>query len=40
MKHELELYPFVKTNPRKTLVEPIIEKRLSETIEQNRLKTE
>jgi methylmalonyl-CoA mutase len=40
MKHELELYPFVKTNPRKTLVEPIKEKRLSETIEQNRLKTE
>ncbi|TYA53818.1 methylmalonyl-CoA mutase subunit beta [Formosa maritima] len=40
MKHELELYPFVKTNPRKTLVEPIIEKRLAETTEQNRLKTE
>lgn len=40
MKDELELYPFVKTNARKTLVEPIIEKRLAETIEQNRLKTE
>ena len=40
MSHELELYPFVKTNPRKTLVEPIIEKRLAETTEQNRLKTE
>jgi len=40
MKHELELYPFVKTNPRKTLIEPIIEKRLAEIIEQNRLKTE
>lgn len=40
MKSELELYPFVKTNPRKTLIEPIIEKRLSETLEQERLKTE
>ena len=40
MKDELELYPFVKTNKRKTLVEPIIAKRLSETIEQERLKKE
>ena len=40
MKHELELYPFVKTNTRKTLIEPIIEKRLAEKIEQDRLKTE
>ncbi|MCB0389079.1 MAG: methylmalonyl-CoA mutase, partial [Winogradskyella sp.] len=40
MKHELELYPFVKTNTRKTLLEPIIEKRLAENLEQNRLKTE
>ena len=40
MKDELELYPFVKTNQRKTLIEPIIEKRLSEKIEQERLKTE
>lgn len=40
MKHELELYPFVKTKVRKTLIEPIIEKRLSETLEQERLKTE
>lgn len=40
MKHELELYPFVKTNSRKTLIEPILEKRLAETLEQNRLKTE
>ncbi|AUP78340.1 methylmalonyl-CoA mutase subunit beta [Flavivirga eckloniae] len=40
MKHELELYPFVKTNQRKTLIEPIIEKRLAEKIEQERLKTE
>jgi methylmalonyl-CoA mutase len=40
MKNELELYPFVKTNKRKTLIEPIIEHRLSEDLEQNRLKNE
>jgi methylmalonyl-CoA mutase len=40
MKHELELYPFVKTNPRKTLIEPIIEKRLAEKLEQERMKNE
>jgi len=40
MKDNLELYPFVKTNARKTLIEPIIEKRLSEDWEQKRLKTE
>lgn len=40
MKHELELYPFIKTNPVKTLIEPIIEKRLAETLEQERLKIE
>ncbi|MFD1615361.1 methylmalonyl-CoA mutase subunit beta [Gelatiniphilus marinus] len=40
MKDELELYPFVKTKSRKTLIEPIVEKRLAETLEQNRLKTE
>ncbi|WP_054851561.1 methylmalonyl-CoA mutase subunit beta [Olleya sp. ITB9] len=40
MQNELELYPFVKMNPRQTLIEPIIEKRLAETLEQNRLKTE
>lgn len=40
MKYELEIYPFIKTNQRKTLIEPIIEKRLSETIEQKRLKNE
>lgn len=40
MKHELEIYPFVKTNQRKTLIEPIIEKRLSEKLEQKRLKNE
>ena len=40
MTNELELYPFVKTNPRKTLIEPILEKRLSEKLEQERLKIE
>lgn len=40
MKDNLELYPFVKTSPRKTLVEPIIERRLAEGLEQKRLKEE
>jgi methylmalonyl-CoA mutase len=40
MKHDLELYPFVKNNPRKTLITPIIEKRLAEKMEQERLNTE
>lgn len=40
MKDKLELYPFVKTNQRKTLIEPILERRLAETLEQNRLKQE
>ena len=40
MKHDLELFPFVKQNPRKTLITPIIEKRLSEKIEQERLEKE
>lgn len=40
MKHDLELYPFVKQNPRKTLITPIIEKRLAEKLEQERLAQE
>lgn len=40
MSEDLELYPFVKTNSRKTLIEPIIERRLSEQLEKQRLKTE
>jgi methylmalonyl-CoA mutase len=40
MKHDLELYPFVKQNPRKTLIVPIIAKRLAEKLEQERLATE
>lgn len=40
MKSELELYPFLKMNTRKTLIEPIIEKRIAEAAEQNRLNQE
>lgn len=40
MSHDLELYPFVKNNPRKTLITPIIEKRLAEKTEQERLESE
>jgi len=40
MANDLELYPFIKTKQRKTLIEPIIQKRLAETMEQERLKTE
>jgi methylmalonyl-CoA mutase len=40
MKHDLELFPFVKQNPRKTLIIPIIEKRLAEKLEQERLSQE
>jgi len=40
MKNDLELYPFLKQNSRKTLVTPIIEKRLPEKLEQERLSQE
>jgi methylmalonyl-CoA mutase len=40
MKHDLELFPFVKTKDRKTLIIPIIEKRLAEKVEQERLEKE
>ncbi|TGD59192.1 methylmalonyl-CoA mutase subunit beta [Flavobacterium humi] len=40
MSHDLELFPFVKIKPRKTLITPIIEKRLAEKLEQERLETE
>lgn len=40
MKHDLQLFPFIKHNPVKTLIAPIIEKRLAEITEQERLKTE
>ena len=40
MKDDLELYPFVKTDIRKTTIQPIIAKRLSEQIEKQRLDEE
>ena len=40
MRHDLQINPFVKHNPKKTLIIPIIPKRLSEKIEQKRLKNE
>lgn len=40
MGHDLELYPFVKAKPRKTLITPVIEKRLAEKVEQERLEQE
>ncbi|MFV8226500.1 methylmalonyl-CoA mutase subunit beta [Christiangramia aquimixticola] len=40
MSHDIELYPFLKKNPRKTLLQPILEKRLSEELEQSRLEEE
>ncbi|WP_309640788.1 methylmalonyl-CoA mutase subunit beta [Flavobacterium sp.] len=40
MSHDLELFPFVKIKPRKTLITPIIERRLAEQNEQHRLELE
>jgi methylmalonyl-CoA mutase len=40
MKDDLELFPFMKKNTRKTLIEPILERRLSEKNEQERIKAE
>ncbi len=40
MSNDLELYPFVKQNPRKTLIIPIIEKRLAQEVEKKRLDLE
>ncbi|WP_461532711.1 methylmalonyl-CoA mutase subunit beta [Sinomicrobium sp.] len=40
MKDHLELFPFAKTNRRKTLIAPILERRLSERTEQQRLNRE
>ena len=40
MATDMELFPFLKINPRKTLVSPIIEKRLAEKVEQERLAEE
>lgn len=40
VKNNLELYPFVKHNPVKTIIAPIIESRLAENIEKERLENE
>lgn len=40
MKNEIEFYPFLKINPIKTLVPPIIKKRLAEASEKDRLAKE
>jgi methylmalonyl-CoA mutase len=40
MKDHLELYPFVKQRNIKTLILPIIRKRLSESFEKERLENE
>lgn len=40
MKDDLELFPFVKNNPVKTLIPPIVERRIAEITEQERLKQE
>jgi len=40
MQDQLELFPFDKKNPRKTLIEPILERRLATEIEQNRYNNE
>jgi methylmalonyl-CoA mutase len=40
MKSDIEFYPFLKSNPIKTLVSPIIKKRLAEAYEKERLAKE
>ena len=40
MKDKIEIYPFVKTKPVKTLLSPIIRKRLAETVEKKKLDLE
>lgn len=40
IKNDLELYPFVKTRVEKTLIQPIIQQRLAEKLEQERLNNE
>lgn len=39
-KNDIEIYPFLRTDPRKTIIEPIIPRRLAEKIERQRLKNE
>lgn len=40
MSQDLELFPFLKQHQRKTLIEPILERRLAENIEKERLEKE
>lgn len=40
MKNDLELFPFVKKRSEKTLIKPIIQRRLAEKLEQQRLDNE
>lgn len=40
MQHEIEIYPFLKTKTIKTLIEPILEKRISNNLDINRLEKE
>lgn len=40
MKNELELFPFLKIKPRKTLIQPILERRLAEGLEKARMEKE
>ena len=40
LKEDLELHPFMTTEAKKTLIEPIIEKRLAQEVEKVRLKEE
>jgi len=40
MSQNLELFPFLKYQQRKTLIEPILEKRIAESIEKDRLDAE
>lgn len=40
IKSDIEVYPFRKQHKRRTLIEPVIEKRLAENIEKNRLNQE
>ncbi len=40
MKHELQVHPFVEQNSKKTLIIPIISRRLAEKLELKRLKNE
>jgi methylmalonyl-CoA mutase len=40
MKENIEIFPFLKSRTGKTLLEPILEKRLAETMEQKRLDNE